>query len=34
LKYSLLATSAAAMNLGTPGARHGETSSMLNHASS
>ena len=34
LKYSLLATSAAAMNRNTPGARHGETSSMLNHASS
>ncbi len=34
LKYSLLATSAAAMNRNTPGPRHGETSSMLNHASS
>ena len=34
LKYSLLATSAAAMNRGTPGPRQGDTSSMLNHASS
>ena len=34
MKYSFVATSAAAMYRMTFGARHGETISALNHASS